>query len=43
MKRFTALLLAGIMLFALCACNGNSSKETLANTEPLTKMMSLQW
>ena len=40
MKKLTALILAGIMLFALCACGGNSGGTELPAegvNEPLTK------
>ena len=37
MKRLTALLLATIMLFALCACGGKPQTTSSATTDPLTK------
>ena len=39
MKRFTALLLALVMMFALCACTGNNGGTVAgeANADPLTK------
>ena len=40
MKKLTALILAGIMVFALCACGGNNGATTLSGdgaNEPLTK------
>lgn len=38
MKKITALILAGIMIFALCACGGNTgSSNDKATNDPLTK------
>ena len=37
MKRFIALLLAAIMIFALAACAGGEKSTTAADFEPLTK------
>ncbi|MBQ9984875.1 MAG: hypothetical protein IJP38_01025, partial [Oscillospiraceae bacterium] len=38
MKKITALILVGIMIFALCACGGNTgSSNDKATDDPLTK------
>ena len=39
MKKFMSLLLAGIMIFSLCACTGNNgqSSNVVADNDPLTK------
>ncbi|MBQ2840583.1 MAG: hypothetical protein IJE70_04475, partial [Oscillospiraceae bacterium] len=36
-KRIMALMLAGVMMLALCACTGSKNSGGTATTDPLTK------